>query len=151
MKDYNSPEAVALRASQEDPLIMYLVVRESLNMSIGKTAAQCAHAAQMLMLKYFTLEADARNNPPGVYHQLMSEGNLALFDNWLNSSFRKVVLRADDKEFNKLKSELLPDNIVIVVDAGLTEIEAGSETVIGVFPMHKSQAPKCIKRLQVLK
>lgn len=151
MKDYNSPEAVALRASQKDPLIMYLVVRESLNMSIGNTAAQCAHASQMLMLKYFTLEADARNNPPHVYHKLMTEGNLALFDNWLNSSFRKVVLRADDKEFNKLKSELPDDNMVVVVDAGLTEIAAGSETVIGLFPIYKSQSPKCIKRLQVLK
>ena len=31
---------------------MYLIVRESLNMSIGKTAAQVGHAVQMLHLKY---------------------------------------------------------------------------------------------------
>ena len=151
IKDHNSIEAVAARSSQQGPLIMYLVVKESLNMSIGKTAAQCAHAAQMLMLKYFELESDARNNTPTVYHQLMTKEPLVLFDNWLNSSFRKVVLRANDKEFEKLKKELSPNTTVIVVDAGLTEIAAGTETVIGLFPIHKSQSPKCLKRLQVLK
>lgn len=151
MKDPNSPEAVLERASQEDPIIMYLIVRESLGMSIGKTAAQCAHAAQMLLINYFDCEADARNNPTHVYQQLISEDRLRIFEKWLNSSFRKVVLRADDKEFEKIKSELPKNNIAVVVDAGLTELVPGSETVIGVYPMHKSQVPKCIKRLQVLK
>lgn len=118
--------------SEEDPLIMYLVVKESLNMSIGKTAAQCSHAAQMLTLRYFDLESIARNNPAHVYSQLMNEGNLGLFSQWLNSSFRKVVLRADDKEFEKIKQELPSDNIVVVTDNGLTEVVPGSETVIGI-------------------
>ena len=47
MKDHETPEAVSSRAEQKDPIVMYLVVHESLNMSIGKTAAQCAHASQM--------------------------------------------------------------------------------------------------------
>ena len=50
MEDHNSPEAVANRANQEDPIVMYLIVRESLGMGMGKTAAQCAHASQMLLL-----------------------------------------------------------------------------------------------------
>lgn len=41
--------------------------------------------------------------------------------------------------------------MVLVVDAGLTEIPSGSETVIGLWPMRKSQVPKTVKRLQVLK
>lgn len=139
-QDHNSIEAVAARASQQDPLIMYLVVRESLNMSIGKTAAQCAHASQMLLLKYIDLKFQDKENP-----------KLITFNQWLQSSFRKVVLRADDKEFNKLKFEYCSDSMVVVVDSGLTEIEAGSETVIGLFPIYKSQVPKMIKRLQVLK
>jgi peptidyl-tRNA hydrolase len=78
------------------------------------------------------------------------EPRFALFAEWLDTSFRKVVLRADDKEWEKVKA--CPDiTYVIVRDAGLTEVEAGSETVIGVFPLRKSQAPKIIKRLQVLK
>jgi hypothetical protein len=53
MEDRNSPEAMTARATQADPIVMYLVIRESLEMSPGKVAAQCAHASQMLTLKYF--------------------------------------------------------------------------------------------------
>jgi PTH2 family peptidyl-tRNA hydrolase len=133
MQDPNSKEAILQRSSQEDPIIMYFVVRESLNMSVGKIAAQCAHAAQILLLKYFNNNC---NDP-------------ILFEKWLNSSFRKVVLRADDKEFSKIKDQAT--NIALVVDNGLTEVSPGTETVIGLLPIYKSQSPKYIKRLQVLK
>lgn len=145
--DHNSPEAVAARANQEDPIVMYLIVRESLGMSIGKTAAQVGHAVGMLHLKYSEFEAmntagwlDGKNT---TYYRD--------FEAWLSGSFRKVVLSADEKEWAKLKAELPLDDFVMVTDAGLTEISAGSDTVIGVMPMYKSQCPKVIKRLQVLK
>jgi|SRR5579885_2297377 len=166
MKDYDSPEAVAERASQEDPIVMYLIVRESLNMSTGKTAAQCAHASQMLTLKYFDIQREGkllqthinrvRETDPvecekfkNAYSELSRP--LSIFGEWMSSSFRKVVLRADDKEWSKLKEEFKDQNMVMVVDAGLTEIPSGSETVIGLWPMRKSQVPKAVKRLQVLK
>ena len=75
---------------------------------------------------------------------------LLLFREWFQTSFRKVVLRADDKEWEKVKS-CSEITYVVVRDAGLTEVEAGSETVLGVFPIKKSEVPKVIKRLQVLK
>lgn len=123
-----------------DPIAMYIIVKESLNMSIGKTAAQCAHASQLLTEKFFDLvEIIGHNIDPST----------KIFVKWQASNYRKVVLKADDKEFEKVKSEL--DNIVVITDAGFTELDPGTETVIGVWPMHKSQSPKCIKRLQVLK
>lgn len=151
MENPNSPEAIQARANQEDPIVMYLVVRESLGMGTGKTAAQCAHASQMLLLKYvrFTHESTLlASNPDWDDHTDSDYNWVPLFKDWLDTSFRKVVLRADDKEWMKLKE--LP-NHVVVIDAGLTEIASGSETVIGFFPMHKSQVPKVIKKLQVLK
>lgn len=157
MEDPNSPEAVKARAEQEDPIVMYLIVRESLGMSIGKTAAQCAHASQMLLLKfhdeYNTWEA--LNVDPISGPICMPEPELLarwrIFDKWLATSFRKVVLRADDKEWLKIKDEILDSNSVVVVDAGLTEIASGSETVIGLWPILKSERSKLIKKLQVLK
>ena len=144
MENYNTPEAVALRANQEDPIVMYLIVRESLNMGIGKTAAQCAHASQMLQLKFQQAElVECYDWSPKPEH-------MRLYSDWLARSFRKVVLKADDKEWEKIKLEF-DNKHVLVIDAGLTEVEPGSETVIGLFPMYKSQAPKIIKRLQVLK
>lgn len=165
MKDYDSAEAREERASQEDPIVMYLIVHESLGMSTGKTAAQCAHASQMLTLSYFRMkEASSKVQKalsvPKMEPKDRSEGSaiyaemapyISIMGEWLNSSFRKVVLRASDKEWAKLKEEFKDKNMVMVVDAGLTEIAAGSETVIGLWPMRKSQVPKTVKRLQVLK
>ncbi len=162
-KDHNSPEAVAARASQEDPIVMYLIVHESLNMSTGKTAAQCAHASQMLTLEFFELKEKSKHLQKlmgmvkteseregflGNYKAMAPK--ISIFGEWTQTSFRKVVLRASDKEWTKLKEEF-KDSMVMVVDAGLTEIPSGSETVIGLWPMRKSQVPKTVKRLQVLK
>lgn len=163
MKDYNSAEAREERATQEDPIVMYLVVHETLGMSMGKTAAQCAHASQMLTLDYFEKKDKSRalqkkiqetTDPDElrVMKALYAEHGrkLSIFGEWLQGSFRKVVLRADDKEWAKIQKDF-GDHMIMVVDAGLTEIAAGSETVIGLWPMRKSQAPKTIKKLQVLK
>jgi PTH2 family peptidyl-tRNA hydrolase len=163
MKDHNSPEAVAERAAQEDPIVMYLIVHETLGMSTGKTAAQCAHASQMLTLDYFETKDKSRalqkkimettdEDEVHVMKALYAEQNrkLSVFGEWLQGSFRKVVLRADDKEWAKIQNDY-GNHMIMVVDAGLTEIAAGSETVIGLWPMRKSQRPKTIQRLQVLK
>lgn len=159
MEDRNSPEAIAARASQEDPIIMYLIVKESLGMSTGKTAAQCAHASQMLTLKYFERKLNQRTNfgfigktDPNTGCLVVDDQAMAgqkVFDEWLDKSFRKVVLRANDHQFNRMKMEV--PNHIVVVDAGLTEIDPGSETVLGLWPMHKSQAPRYLQKLQVLK
>lgn len=130
--------------TKPDPIVMYLVVREALGMSVGKTAAQCAHASQMLQLLYHRKTWQ---------HWLDTTPRIELFEQWLNSSYCKVVLRADEKEWENIKGSFFIEGEtgVIVVDNGLTELEPGTETVIGLWPMHKSQAPKIVKRLQVLK
>lgn len=163
MRDHEMKEAAEARASQEDPIVMYLIVHESLNMSIGKTAAQCAHASSMLMIEYFDLKEESRKLQKRVIEQANPQlqdalkveyaglnRRLSIYGEWMSSSFRKVVLRASDKEWEKVKEEL-KDSILIVRDAGLTEVAAGSETVIGVWPLRKSQRSKTITRLQVLK
>lgn len=150
-----------------NPLAMYLIVRESLNMSIGKTAAQCAHASQILTFKFFEMKEESKmiGNQMQPLLQPKPEKNeieklkvryvelarpISIFGEWMKSSFRKVVLKADDKEWFKLKNEF-KDSMVMVVDAGLTEIPNGSETVIGLWPSYKNNVSKTIKKLQVLK
>ena len=141
---------------------MYLIVNETLGMSIGKTAAQTAHAAQYLMVVYFELKEESKALAKKIQletnetfivalknHYVDKGRKISIMGEWLNSSVRKVVLKANHKEWNKIK-EAFPE-CALVIDAGLTEIEPGSETVIGLWPMRKSQAPQVIKRLQVLK
>ena len=160
MEDRNSPEAIAARAAQPDPLVMYLVVKKSLEMGPGKTAAQCAHASQQLLVNYFKHKMGYVERDRGDGSMFMGlDGSiifdyqemvpfLELFEQWLNTSFRKVVLVANDSQFERLKED---PNHVVVVDAGLTEIAPGSETVIGLWPRRRSTCSKLIQKLQVLK
>lgn len=138
-----------------DPVVMYLIVRESLGMSPGKAAAQCAHAAQMLQLHFGRLVDAARGHdgPDSEFFVNVDQPTADMVDryrDWLGSSFRKVVLRADDKEWVKLKGHPGLD-FVVVRDAGLTEVDPGSETVIGLWPMLRSGVPPLVRRLQALK
>lgn len=130
-------DPILKKMNEEDPIVMYFVVRESLEMSKGKVAAQCAHAAQMIVLKYVQEICKTNTEASNVFYL------------WLHSSFRKVVLKADEKEWGKLKK--LSEMQEIVVDAGLTEVKPNSETVMVFWPVAKSRANKLIKKLQVLK
>jgi peptidyl-tRNA hydrolase len=154
-------------APVEDPIVMYLIVRESLGMSTGKACAQCGHAAGLIVFDYMDLKDESRKlhkliveNTLGLspespallaYKELYAEQSrrLSIVGEWRATGYRKVTLRASDKEWEKVKADYPRD--VLVVDAGLTEIAAGSETVIGLWPMRKSQATKTIRKLQVLK
>lgn len=161
MKDHETPEAAVKHTSQEDPIVMYLVVRESINMSIGKTAAQCAHSSQMLQIKYEDLHKslvyyrknfqreDFKSKHVDAAAYATVQPLESIYEQWLSVGIRKVVLKADEKEWARLKEEC--PNRVIVVDAGLTELEPGTETCIGIWPIKKSQASKTVRRLQVLK
>lgn len=141
---FDTPEQVEARKNQEDPIILYLIVKESLNMNAGKTAAQVGHAVGMIYGYYYALIYEYY---PLYEYDLLAYNYIKIFEDWQNSSYRKVVLRASDKEFEKIKSEL---KCFVVRDAGLTEIEPG-ETVIALWPQHKSDCHKLIKKLQVLK
>lgn len=158
---------IQARKGQEDPWIMYLIVRESLNMTPGKIAAQVGHAVGIIDVYYMSFVAEIDM----MYLSAISEDIFATkiencislpekerlekfllpktesFEQWKNNSFRKIVLRADDKEWEKAKRQL---DCYLVVDAGLTQVETGSETVIGLWPMLKSSVPPLVKRLRLL-
>lgn len=143
--------------SQEarDPIIEYLIVKTSLNMSTGKIAAQCAHAAQLLEKRYASLCNEVDSYIDIIYKTGSEQipkvllDKIHLYESWNNSGVPKVVLRANDKEFEKIKTEY-EDSLVLIQDAGRTEIPAGSETVIGLFPQYKSKVTSTLKRLQLL-
>lgn len=141
MTDHNSPEEIEKRKNQEDPIVMYLVVRKSIasQMSVLKTAAQVGHAVSMLDGKFRDLELE-------ILAGWSNSTDTKIFNLWLETSYRKIVLVADEGQWSKLKE--LP-NHVLVIDAGLTEISPNTETVIGLWPMKRSDAHKTIvKKLQ---
>lgn len=140
---YNEPESVEARKAQEDPIVMYLIVRTSLGMSAGKACAQTGHCVG-IMYEHF-MNISMRNLDPifNKYEIDMKEK----FSDWKNDSFRKVILRAKENQWEKLKNKL---ECFIVRDAGLTELIPGTESVLGIWPMKKSKRPNIIRKLQTL-
>lgn len=100
------------------PHKMVLVVRTDLKMTKGKIAAQCCHGAI------------------GAY-QLAAEVSPDALRRWERSGCAKVALQvATDAEllavYRAARQHRLPH--YLVVDAGRTQIEAGSKTVCAVGP-----------------
>ena len=138
---FDDARLAKVRAEQGDPIVQYYIVRKDIPMTIGKVCAQVAHGAQIFAFYYASLKEgdhpiDTRLAP------------VDIIEEWFNGSFRKVVLGGDAKDFEKVKKEI---DVFVVRDAGLTEVEAGTETLLVTWPMLKSKQPKFLTKLQTLK
>jgi len=137
----------------EDPIVMYLIVREDLGMSLGKICAQISHATKLLLLRYFKITvfqaALAKRSDIHKIFTAHEEEHVALTNKWIESRSTTITKRAPQKDWDKLK-QLLGNDCFVVRDAGLTEIPAGSETVMSLWPMHRSQTPKLVWKLRNL-
>ncbi|RHZ81170.1 hypothetical protein Glove_123g191 [Diversispora epigaea] len=97
---------------------LVLVVRNDLGMGKGKVAAQCSHA---------TL---------GCYKKL-KKINSELLEAWETQGQPKVVLKANSREeLSLLEGKAKSLNLItkIISDAGRTQVEPGSQTVLGIGP-----------------
>ncbi len=112
-----------------------IVVRKDLGMSCGKLAVQVAHAS---------LEAaeEARKRIPDVYKK------------WREEGAKKVVVQVDNEDEligiyqDALKRELIA---VLIRDAGLTELEPGTLTAVGIGPHENELMDKVTGRLKLYK
>tara|TARA_B100001109_G_scaffold67375_1_gene54921 strand:+ start:78 stop:419 length:342 start_codon:yes stop_codon:yes gene_type:complete len=97
---------------------MVLVARKDLNLSSGKLAVQCAHAATSCTL---------------IAHKTEKR----LFERWKNSGARKVCLQVDDlQSLQMIAGQAQASNLIthIVKDSGHTEVPPGTITVVGIGP-----------------
>lgn len=137
--------------------VMYLIVNTDLNMSTGKIAGQVGHGVDLALQYYFNLLDKIttqsicleKENKYYCMDNLTDNESKIIesYTSWLLHGRTKVVLKASLKQFEKIKSEL---DYFLVRDAGLTEIEANSETVLSFPPILKEECPKLIKKLQAL-
>lgn len=106
-----------------------LVINNNLNMSTGKIAAQCVHAS---------LGALDSVNP----------SNLT---SWRNSGEKVVCLKLGDKKFEDLISMARSQNLpfYLVHDAGRTEVNPGTATVLAVGPMQSDIVDKVTEELSL--
>ena len=97
---------------------LVVVVRDDLEMSIGKLSAQVAHAAVTC-----ALEAKAKKTK--------------WFSEWYKEGQRKVVLKVDGvEELRELKDQATRAGLpfALITDAGLTELPPNTTTCLGIGP-----------------
>lgn len=120
---------------------VYYVVNTSLKMNTGKIAAQCCHVNTEIVLLM-----EHQSKIPTIYRE------------WRNTGETTIVLRANDEEFKqifdtfngvKTDSSFARSVMVFQTDAGRTQVEPGTITVLGFTPMHKDAAPECLKKLKL--
>ncbi len=110
-----------------------IVVREDLNMSPGKLAAQVAHAAVSSFIKTEKTRPDWARS-------------------WLQEGQKKVVLKVKDKDaLLALYSSIQDIPCELIMDAGRTELEPGTLTCIGIGPAPELDLDRYTGRLPLLK
>ena len=101
---------------------MVFFVRRDLKMGKGKIGSQCAHASI------------------GLYKKLLKNKNNNLLEHWENTGSKKIVLKVDNENaFGDVLVYCERHNILnhTVVDAGKTQIEANSKTVLVIIEESK--------------
>jgi len=126
-----------------DPYMLYTVVRRSLSLSAGKVGAQCQHA-----FDYLTREIDRLGLHP-LNLTKEDDRHLANIRAWrYDRDHAKVVLGANDEEFDQVKAEN-PQHF-LVIDNGYTQVEPNTETCLALWPMRKSERSPILRKLRPL-
>ncbi|QPG74212.1 Gluconate transport-inducing protein [Brettanomyces nanus] len=118
---------------------MALVVRTDLDMTNGKVAAQCAHAAVTCYKMMSDSGSEARNLP--------------MLKRWYGGGQAKITLKCQNKDLMDLlfaKALSLNVNAYVVHDAGRTQVVSGSATVLGLGPAPKAVLDQITGKLRLL-
>ncbi|KAH7040215.1 peptidyl-tRNA hydrolase PTH2-domain-containing protein [Microdochium trichocladiopsis] len=127
-------------ANEECKLV--LVVRTDLGMTKGKIAAQCSHAT---LACYKTLSRAQSKNP--------SSAEARILQRWerLGQAKIAVQVKSEDEMLELMgKARSLGITAEVIQDAGRTQIDPGSLTVLGVGPAPKSQVDLITGGLKLL-
>ncbi len=116
-------------------LKMWLAVRQDIKMSKGKLAAQSGHA-------YGDLYVAALTHVPELFQQYQAHAT------------PKITVKAKNADaIDRIAAECLKANICYetVRDAGRSELEPGTVTVVAFGPAYFDELPKFLQRLQVMR
>lgn len=139
--DDDKPASVPMPAgtSLNEECKLVLVVRTDLGMTKGKIAAQCSHAT---LACYKTLSRKAPNSPEG-----------QLLKRWERNGQAKIAVQIKSQDEMMVlmgKARSLGLTAEVIQDAGRTQIEPGSLTVMGVGPAPKSLVDQVTGGLKLL-
>jgi PTH2 family peptidyl-tRNA hydrolase len=111
-----------------------IIVRADLKMGKGKLAAQVAHAA--------VLAAEICRNTRPFWHK-----------EWMNEGQKKIVVKVNNlDELLKIKETAEAKGLptALIQDAGLTQLEPGTITTLGIGPAPKDLLDPITRHLKLL-
>lgn len=128
---------------------MYLIFNRSLNMPVGKLAAQLSHAAVCCSLNLFNKTTTGNKI---FFHLELDKGTPT--EKWIDEKFAKVVLYVKSEEkllsvYNKAIEQGF--NACLIKDEGRTFFDKPTYTCVGIGPAQPSKVENITKRLQVYK
>lgn len=105
---------------------MYILVNNDLNMGKGKIASQVGHVVEKITAKILQSFQDIKKPK-----QFMED-----YINYTKSGNKKIILKGTQEQ---LQQFITDTDSFHIIDAGKTEIPAGSLTVIGFLPSNKNK------------
>jgi PTH2 family peptidyl-tRNA hydrolase len=120
--------------SAEDGIKQAIIIRTDLEMGRGKMVAQGSHAS---LMSFFEAE----------------KADKSLVSAWIMGGEKKIVLKvADEEALLKLYKAFQYKGIpcALVSDAGLTELQPGTKTALGVGPWHAAEINQFTGKLKLL-
>ncbi|PTB63030.1 PTH2-domain-containing protein [Trichoderma citrinoviride] len=138
-RESGAAERKSLMGESSEECKLVLVVRTDLGMTKGKIAAQCSHAALACY------KALASADPSSPERRVLSR--------WERFGQAKIAVQVKSQaELLELRGKARAMGLTaeVIQDAGRTQIEAGSMTVLGVGPGPKSLVDKVTGGLKLL-
>ncbi|KAL1850699.1 hypothetical protein Daus18300_012842 [Diaporthe australafricana] len=139
----SEPEGAPSVEDNGEECKLILVVRTDLGMTKGKMAAQCGHAT---LACFKSISKAARAAGP-------ASPAARLLQRWERHGQAKVALQtksADEMQELMAKARSLGITAEVIADAGRTQIDPGSLTVLGVGPAPKSAVDQVTGHLKLL-
>lgn len=131
--------------TEEKPKQRYkqaIILRKDLKMGCGKACAQAAHASLEAVRCICDAQEDERD---GLLRAFM-------VDEWEKQGYHKVVLAVhSEKELSDIYIDALNLGIPAaeIVDFGLTQLEPGTKTAVGIGPSRAEDVDKITKHLKL--
>jgi PTH2 family peptidyl-tRNA hydrolase len=108
-----------------------IILRKDLKMGAGKLVAQGCHASLAASMK---VDHDTR-------------------EEWMSEGMKKVVLKvSSERELRELQMEAKKEKIQseLIRDAGLTQVDPGTATALGIGPAEDSKIDSITGKLKLL-
>lgn len=110
-------------------LKMYILVNEDIKIGKGKLAGQVGHAVASYM-----------------YHTVKYNGNADVFDDYMNSQQKKIILKCPQSKLEELEER----GFATIRDNGLTQLEPNTLTCVNFGIISDLLAPEWIKELKLV-